>query len=157
QSHDEAKERKKGKSKTTASLNAKTGNGGISDSKRPAEAAPMAEMQSEVTGKGASQKKSKPSIKALSPTVSPTKPSPPSSTGSSGSRAIIPPGRWGHTGTLMSEEIVCVYGGQADDDLGCATLGDAYFFDLATHSWSKPVNTDSIPRVWHTACFMEDL
>ncbi|CAM9880831.1 unnamed protein product, partial [Phaeothamnion confervicola] len=65
------------------------------------------------------------------------------------------PGR-GHTATAVGPDTVVVYGGQADDDAGQATLGDLSTFHLTRREWRRSLNGDSVPRTWHSASFLVD-
>ncbi|RLN97232.1 hypothetical protein BBJ28_00007148 [Nothophytophthora sp. Chile5] len=64
----------------------------------------------------------------------------------------VPPERWGHTATKISEERVVVYGGADDEE---RTLGDLHLFDLKTRRWTAPINCDTIPRTWHDTVYLD--
>jgi hypothetical protein len=65
---------------------------------------------------------------------------------------VYPCARWGATAVMISDTVCIIYGGESDTDVanGC-TLGDLRLLDTASGTWTRPVNTDGIPRVWHTA------
>ena len=63
-------------------------------------------------------------------------------------QAAAPEARWGCTVNVLANGNIMVYGGEGDAG---ATLGDLRLFDLETLEWQSPVNTDSLPRAWHTA------
>ncbi|KAE8876588.1 hypothetical protein PF006_g3986 [Phytophthora fragariae] len=63
----------------------------------------------------------------------------------------IPPERWGHTATKISEERVVVYGGTDDEE---RTLGDLHVFDMKTHRWTTPLNCETSTRAWHDAVYL---
>ncbi|KAG7397558.1 kelch domain-containing protein 1 [Phytophthora boehmeriae] len=63
----------------------------------------------------------------------------------------VPPERWGHTATKISNNRMVVYGGTDDDE---NTLGDLHVFDLKTHRWTTPLNCETILRTWHDVVYL---
>jgi hypothetical protein len=73
-------------------------------------------------------------------------------------REGVPCPRWGHTATLIeNKNKMVVFGGDSDTSSDSAdTLGDVHIYDIKENSWSKPINCESNPRVWHTTTYLEE-
>lgn len=64
----------------------------------------------------------------------------------------IPPGLRGHTANLVGGNQIVVFGGYD----GRNRANDIYLFDIASHKWSHPTDTEGSPlgRQRHTACLI---
>lgn len=75
------------------------------------------------------------------------------------SRGEPPPSpRWGHTMTKLDGNRILVYGGQSfDAETGRPTiLSDIHVYDMSKCIWYKPVNSEGVPRQWHSATYLPE-
>ena len=70
----------------------------------------------------------------------------------------VPCSRWGQTMTVINDSKVLIYGGQTLDPetLTLKTLTDLHVYDTVKRTWSKPINCEGMPRMWHSATYLPE-
>ena len=70
----------------------------------------------------------------------------------------VPCSRWGQTMTVINDSKVLIYGGQTldPDTMTLKTLTDLHVYDTVQRTWSKPINCEGMPRMWHSATYLPE-